>query len=783
MHQAYAEVEVVRDARGNAIDYRILDVNPAFRRLLGPPAETAPGGSAGDLLPHLGDDWVQAFDRIVQAGESVRIEQEVAALGAWYEVCAYPGGPDRFAVLCDDITDRKRTEETLREASERHAFLLRFSDALRGESQPEAVANLAVQLLAEKLDLDRCFTVKVDRTGDRADVTHQFARSGRTPIGTTIRLSDFPEALRQLVAQTIVFADTADDPCLERSERSALAAMDLGAYVAAALREGDDNPVWAMVAGAAKARAWSAGEVTLIEEVAERTWGALERAKAEEALRAARDTFQHLVEHSPFGVYAVDADLRMVQVGAGAQKVFEGIHPLLGRDLSEVLHILWPEPFASEAIGHFRHTLDTGEPYHSPSTVERRRDIGVVESYDWKIERVMLPDGRYGVVCHFYDLSERMHYEAALRDSDTRFRDLVDNIPDYAIYGIDRDGHVTDWTAGAERVKGYPAAEVVGHHISMFYTPEDVARGVPELELRAAAADGRSELETWKVRKGGERFWAHEITTVLRGADGSVGGFTRITRDGTERRRVEAERQEQLERESKGRAAAEAFLGVLSHELKTPVTSIYGTASLLARHPERLSDGYGGLVTDLIEESERLTRIVDDLLVISGVERGHLRLMWEPILVSHAVADAVAQVRRRYPGVDIRQAPFPPLPPALGDPTALRQILNNLLVNAAKYAGDDGPITVSLRSSGDAVAIVVVDAGPGLGPEPDAVFALFYRAPHTQRRASGTGIGLYVARELAAAMGGSLRAENRDEKGAMFEVTLPTVTLDDDAFE
>ncbi|MFN3650800.1 MAG: ATP-binding protein [Armatimonadota bacterium] len=145
-----------------------------------------------------------------------------------------------------------------------------------------------------------------------------------------------------------------------------------------------------------------------------------ELRRAQEALRTAHDSFRHLVQNSPFGLYAVDADFRLVQVSAGAQKVFENVQPLLGRDFAAVLRAIWPEPFATEAIGYFRHTLATGEPYHAPSTVERRRDIDEVEAYDWKIERVTLPDGRYGVVCHFYDLSERQQYEEALRDADRR---------------------------------------------------------------------------------------------------------------------------------------------------------------------------------------------------------------------------------------------------------------------------------------------------------------------------------------------------------------------------
>jgi len=144
-----------------------------------------------------------------------------------------------------------------------------------------------------------------------------------------------------------------------------------------------------------------------------------------DALRGAHDTFRHLVENSPFGVYVVDADFRLQMVSAGAQKVFENIRPLIGRDFDEVLRALWQEPFVGDALARFRHTLATGEPYRSERMVERRIDIDTVESYDWKIERLTLPDGRPGVVCHFYDLSERQKYEAQLREADRKKNEFL----------------------------------------------------------------------------------------------------------------------------------------------------------------------------------------------------------------------------------------------------------------------------------------------------------------------------------------------------------------------
>ncbi|QLP96975.1 MAG: PAS domain-containing protein [Rhodoblastus sp.] len=147
---------------------------------------------------------------------------------------------------------------------------------------------------------------------------------------------------------------------------------------------------------------------------------AIERTEADAALRQAHDTFRQLVDGSPFGIYTVDADFRLAGVSLGAQKIFQSVEARIGEDFGVVMRRIWPEPFATEAIGHFRRTLETGAPYHALRTVEQRRDGRAQEAYDWKIERVITPDGRPGVVCHFYDLSERVRYEAELNAAHER---------------------------------------------------------------------------------------------------------------------------------------------------------------------------------------------------------------------------------------------------------------------------------------------------------------------------------------------------------------------------
>ena len=153
-----------------------------------------------------------------------------------------------------------------------------------------------------------------------------------------------------------------------------------------------------------------------------------EHRRAQQQLARNAETFSNLVVSNPFGIYVVDSDLRLRHVSQGARKVFASVTPLVGRDFAEILTIVWTQPFAGQVMARFRHTLATGEPYVSHQTIETRADIGAVEAYDWRIERITLPDGRFGVVCYFYDLSERNAYEAkltqALADKDLLAREI-----------------------------------------------------------------------------------------------------------------------------------------------------------------------------------------------------------------------------------------------------------------------------------------------------------------------------------------------------------------------
>jgi PAS domain S-box-containing protein len=260
---------------------------------------------------------------------------------------------------------------------------------------------------------------------------------------------------------------------------------------------------------------------------------------AEQRLRASEVTFRQLVDNSPFGIYVVDADLRVVQASVGARKTFEHIEPLIGRGIAEVMSSMWPDAFAGDAIDHFRRTLATGESYHAPGSVERRKDTGDVESYDWKIERVTMPDGRFGVVCHFYDLSERQRYEAVLRKSEATFRAMFD-ASSVGKTEIDVEtGRYVRVNAAMCRFVGYSEGELLSRTVFDITHPDDRGRDREALRSMDAGASPVFDREKRYIRKDGEAVWARVTANTIHDEVGRPVRNTAVVQDLTDRKRAE----------------------------------------------------------------------------------------------------------------------------------------------------------------------------------------------------------------------------------------------------
>jgi signal transduction histidine kinase len=281
---------------------------------------------------------------------------------------------------------------------------------------------------------------------------------------------------------------------------------------------------------------------------------------------------------------------------------------------------------------------------------------------------------------------------------------------------------------------------------------------IDELAARLGPPDEAGDLEPGQVREGRLAGTDRVVVVTVFGIRGRPSGSRVVAlRDVTEIRRADE--------------ARDVFIGVLSHELRTPVTTILGGIDLLSRgvpEPERRA-----LMDDVVAESERLRRLVEDVLVLSRFERRALRVEDEPVLVHHLVNTVAAgEGRRTDPAADIQVRLAPDLPPVRGDDAYLEQILRNLIGNAVKYGGGAGPVIVEAAPHDGLVEIVVADSGPGFpATDGDRLFELFYRSTRTSMK-PGAGIGLFVARQLARSMGGELSARGRDGGGAEFVLSL-----------
>ena len=546
------------------------------------------------------------------------------------------------------------------------------------------------------------------------------------------------------------------------------------------------------------------------------------------------DPFRLLVQSvKDYAIFLLDRDGRIASWNEGAQSI-KGYNPdeIIGRHFS----VFYP----LEAV-------ETGFPQYELKVAAA---TGRFEDEGWRIRKdgsrfwanvvITALRDESGELVGFAkvtrDLTERRQAENRLRESEQRFRLLVQSVVDYAIFMLDAHGRVASWNEGAERIKGYTADEIIGKHFSIFYLPDAVATAFPQYELEVAKETGRFEHEGWRVRKDGSQFWANVVITAVRDASGRLVGFAKVTRDLTPRRaaeeqarrlvaeeaaRAEAERlntllqdqateleqqteeaqalteeleqtNEQLQQalydaEQARDAAREAnrakaeFLRVMSHELRTPLNAIGG-------YTELLDVGvYGPLTAEQrdtlarIERSQRhLLSLINDVLNFARLEAGRIEVSLSPVSVRDVVLglEPLVAPQLRAKELDYVVAEQEPIPDDLyvsADYDKLEQILLNLLSNAIKFTPASGRISVGARRSGDSVGIWVRDNGIGIPVDKlEKVFEPFVQIDRTPGSAhEGTGLGLSISRDLARAMGGELSVVSDADGGSVFTLMLP----------
>jgi PAS domain S-box-containing protein len=356
---------------------------------------------------------------------------------------------------------------------------------------------------------------------------------------------------------------------------------------------------------------------------------------------------------------------------------------------------------------------------------------------------------------------------------------LIDSITDYAIFSLDSDGCVTSWNTGAQKLKGYSADEIIGRDFSCFYTEEDRREELPKNALTQARLHGHFEHEGWRVRKDGSKFWAWVVINAMKGPDGSLKGFAKVTRDLSERKQAEESRIRMAQLQEAARVRDE-FLAYISHEMRTPLAALQLQIELLR---ERRALAAEEKIFERLKRSyQRLAELIDSVLLQSRIQAGRAVVQPAPVDLAALVADVVeehrpAAERKALQIVCVNQVD----PTTLSsDAEFLRLIVANLVGNAVKFT-DSGKIQVRIEAGRAESRISVQDSGPGISAEDQKrIFEPFERVePLRNKHTPGFGLGLATAKKLSEALGGRIELQSALGLGSTFTLVLPSESRTD----
>ncbi len=521
-------------------------------------------------------------------------------------------------------------------------------------------------------------------------------------------------------------------------------------------------------------------------------WDMTESKTAELELRQSHETFQRLITDNPHGLYVVDADLRIRYVSKGARSVFINVNPLIGRPFEEVMNTIWPKEFADEAIRLFKHTLATGESYVAPPLVERRADSGDTETYDWSIERFVLPDNRHGVVCHFYNNTQRQVSVDLLRESERYFREIADASP--AMLWVTDEEHLCTFLSKSwYDTTGQTKEEGMGLGWTRATHPDDQQRAGEE--FLAAANARQSFWSEYRLRLAdGSYRWAVDVGRPRFGADDRFVGYTGYVIDVNDRKVFEESLKSAKELAENANRSRGEFLANMSHEIRTPMAAILGHADILKDH---LTDPDNLQVVETIRRNGNfLLNIINDILDLSKIDSGKMEIETDLVRPDGLLAEvrSLMDVRASEKNIPLKIEFAGPIPELIEtDAVRLRQILLNLVGNAIKFT-DEGEVRVVCRyqlgesinlgssASGHSqgnpyscrLTFEIIDTGIGISSEDQqTLFQPFVQADNTSTRSfGGTGLGLAICRRLALALGGAVWLESEWGKGSKFTLDI-----------
>ena len=364
---------------------------------------------------------------------------------------------------------------------------------------------------------------------------------------------------------------------------------------------------------------------------------------------------------------------------------------------------------------------------------------------------------------------------AELQESERRFRLLVEEVRDYAIFMLDPAGYVTSWNAGAQRIKGYRADEAIGLHLSKFHPPEEAEKHTVENLLSLASAEGRSEAEGWRIRKDGTRFWASVTITALHDPQGRLIGFSKITRDLSEKKRAEELLRLQAAELTRSNTELQRFTSIASHDLQEPLRMVITFMQLVSERCQgKLDPESHEFIGYAVDGAMRMRQLISDLLSYSRVSTNTEETA--PVNVEQILREVLRDLAGmiRESGAHIT---YDPMPTVLAVRSEIIQLFQNLLTNAIKFSKPDPPLVhISSLAGGTEWTFSVKDHGIGIRSEYfDRIFVMFKRL-HDRTQFAGTGIGLAICKRIVEKHHGRIWVESTPGIGSTFFFTLPLMS-------
>ena len=821
MDECAALCELVRDDRGRAVSWRYVDVNTAWESQSGLPRARFEGKLRDEVGVDTDDHLLPMFEGVVDRNEKIRFEY-VSTSGSYYDVTAFACGGERFAILSDHIGATKRAEGAARESAARQAFLLALSDALRPLLDPTAIQDTAARMVAEHLGVARAYYAEWDEDAGTVTIHRDFVRGDARSICGVYPLSEVPALIDVLRnGQPFMTNDwrREDDP--GELPRARIAELNMRAHLTVPLAKGG-KILGTLSVSDSVPREWKPFDIGIVEETAERTWAAVERANAQKALEAREEQLAFIDEISQaMAVAAPEGEIlnRISQRIATHLRLSHCTFLDVDCARGEVTTTFgWQAQEPPRALPRtyrmadyhltpdFERAARAGETVVVGNTATDRRTAAGAYAALGILAFVTIPFHREGewkfllavadsrprewsasetqllrqLSERIFPRVERARAEAALRESEAHYHSLFEMMDEgFAVGEIIRDdsGRAVDYrivelNRAYEKHVGRTRENIIGRPMR--------AR-VPSLdpmwlrEFGGVVDSGQPARFEYEVTSLGRWF---DVRAFARGGDRFGILFDDVT---IQKRAAEAQKRAHEDEIRLREAANEAnrakdeFMALLGHELRNPLTPILATLDLMRLQGKKVFVSERALIE---RQARHLARLVDDLLDVTRIARGKVKLVRHPVDVGQLISRAVETVSPVLEEKGHRL--MTSIDPGLfveGDADRLVQVVANLLANAAKYTHPTGCIEVRGHEAADGgVVLEVRDNGSGIpGELLPHVFDLFRQGPQASDRAQGgLGLGLAIVRNIVELHGGRVSAaSDGPRKGSTFIVWLP----------